>query len=361
MNINLAMAWDYDVMVIGAGPAGAVAAARAAREGARVLLVERKAVPGIPVRCAEYIPAMLLREVELPRQVIVQRVKGMRIWLPDGTEHTMAAPGAMIDRGLFDQALVAKAQQAGVQVKLGCRAIRRNSQYWVTLQEDGKHPQEISTGVIIGADGPHSTAGRWIDAPNTDLLAAVQVSVPLTAPLEMTEVYFDADFFGGYGWLFPKNRLANVGLGLKKQAIAPVNLRQLLTAFIDRLVAANKITSVYHSHTAGWIPAAPMRTTVHENVLLAGDAAGQTHPITGAGVLSAVVCGNMAGKWAARAALARNPGLLQNYATEWQELLGDTLQRAVIRRQTLETNWNDLNNIIRSCWVAFGNYYRDPV
>ncbi|MCP4245986.1 MAG: FAD-dependent oxidoreductase, partial [bacterium] len=94
-----------DILVVGAGPAGSSAARAAAEKGLEVLVVERRDTIGVPVQCAEYIPAPLLGEIDLGRSVVVQSVSGMRTILPDGETTVMRSPGCMIRRDLFDQAL----------------------------------------------------------------------------------------------------------------------------------------------------------------------------------------------------------------------------------------------------------------
>ena len=109
--------------------------------------------------------------------------------------------------------------------------------------------------------------------------------------------------------------------------------------------------------TAGWIPAEPVRKAVYGCVALVGDAAGHTHPITGAGIFAAVVGGGMAGKWAGRAIEEKDSGLLNRYDDEWQDLMGDTLNRAHRRRCHMEENWNDFGATVQKCWVAYRDYY----
>jgi hypothetical protein len=65
----------------------------------------------------------------------------------------------------------------------------------------------------------------------------------------------------------------------------------------------------------------------------------------------------MAGKWAARAVEAGKMGLLTEYDKEWQGLYSDSLARAFERRQMLERDWDRLEEIIKYCWIAFGEYY----
>ena len=85
-------------------------------------------------------------------------------------------------------------------------------------------------------------------------------------------------------------------------------IRRMLDEFISDLVGAGKITGRPLHFTAGWIPVRASDRIAHGNLLLAGDAAGHAHPITGAGVFNAVIGGRMAGEWAARAIAANDPG-----------------------------------------------------
>jgi hypothetical protein len=65
----------------------------------------------------------------------------------------------------------------------------------------------------------------------------------------------------------------------------------------------------------------------------------------------------MAGAWAARAAGAGDLRLLRGYEEEWRDLLGGTLERGVAKRRCMDTHWERFDDIIRSCWVAFREYY----
>ena len=344
-----------DVLVVGAGPAGSAAAWAAAREGARVTVVERRRKIGVPVRCAEYIPALLLGEVSLGRGFLTQPVRGMRTISPGRPPSELRAPGFTIRRDRFDQALADSARSAGAEYLLGRRA-SPSAEGMILSAAAGGERQRVEAGIVIGADGPFSRVGRWIGSKNRHLIPAVQVQVPLAAPLDVTEVHFDSRFFGGYGWVFPKAGMANVGVGLLRRPGAP-GPREALLAFLRRLSTQGRVSDDIRGWSGGWIPAEPPRRVVRGPVLLVGDAAGQTHPITGAGIAPAVLCGRMAGKWAARAALANDYRMLAEYEREWRELLGDSQQRAWERRLLLEENWTRLAEVIERCWVAFREYY----
>ncbi|MBI4776798.1 MAG: NAD(P)/FAD-dependent oxidoreductase [Deltaproteobacteria bacterium] len=348
---------ETDVLVVGAGPAGCSAARAAVREGARVLVVERRSKVGLPVRCAELIPAPLLKEVDVGRDYVVQRVRGLRTVLQNGEETETRAPGFTIRRDVFDQALARAAAGAGAEFMLATSAVsRKNAE--VLLKNNGRL-FEVRAKVIVGADGPHSRVARWIGSENRHRIPAVQITAPLVSPLEFGEVYFHSEIRGGYGWLFPKGSEANVGLGMIPGGDGRPSLRVVLEGFLGRLIKAKKIQEKVLGGTAGWVPAEPIRAITRDNVLLAGDAAGQTHPITGAGVFQAVTCGSMAGVHAARAAEAGDLTLLSRYEQEWLSLFGHSHQRAVERRRRLENEWFRLDEIIKHCWIAFREYYSE--
>ena len=111
-----------DILVVGAGPAGASAALAAARRGARVLMIERRRQVGLPVRCAEYIPAMLKGQLGLGGAYVVQKIEGMRTFVPGQAATETLAPGYVIRRESFDRTLVAAACQAGAELRCATRA-----------------------------------------------------------------------------------------------------------------------------------------------------------------------------------------------------------------------------------------------
>ena len=182
-----------DILVIGAGPAGASAAKKAAEAGVRVILIDRKEVIGEPVRCAEYIPRQLLGEMDCVKDFIVQPVKSMKSILPDNSIEESPSPGLIINRNIFDRALIEKAGKAGAEIWNNTRALAFNDDCVQALKN--RKQIRIKARIIIGADGPHSRVGRWIGSSNKNLVPAVQVRVTLKEPAESSEVYFDKRFF----------------------------------------------------------------------------------------------------------------------------------------------------------------------
>ncbi len=346
-----------DILIVGAGPAGASAARIAAKKGANVLLIERRTTVGEPVQCAEFIPAMLKGKVNLGKGFVAQKVVGMKTFRPDQDVTITKAPGYIIHRNKFDQALVQAAQDEGATIMTGTRAMERSESGCVTLRSKNGKVYQVESKIIIGADGPHSTVGKWVGAMNNNLLPGAQVSLQLTEPCDHTEVYFTEGIFAGYGWLFPKNNIANVGLGLKQGVHSKDSIRKILDRFVDMLKSMGKVKGDPIGFAAGWIPSEPVRKTVYDSVALVGDAAGHTHAITGAGIFASVFGGKMAGKWAARAVHENDITMLNQYDDEWQDLMSDTLDRAYQRRQYMETHWDDFQTTVQKCWVAFRDYY----
>jgi digeranylgeranylglycerophospholipid reductase len=347
---------DVDVLIVGAGPAGSSAALAAAEAGATVLMIDKRARIGEPVRCAEYIPRLLAQQVKVPKEVIAQETEGIMTFMPDGKVLRKSAPGFILNRGKFDQALAAQAEMAGARIHIATRAVSKAGHRVMTVGPSGG--EEIRAKVILGADGPDSTVGSWIGQKNKKVMWALQQTVKLKQPSHDTEVHFSREYPGGYAWLFPKGELANVGVGVKRElgGVPKVAFRAFRERMKDRI---GELVSV----TAGLIPVGGPLPSVDEKagIILVGDAAGHTHAITGGGVPQAVLCGAMAGNSAAKAADG-NRGAFRDYVFQWRKAFGATMDKAAQKRQALETGWDgqDLDGLVRRCWITCEEYYREP-
>jgi geranylgeranyl reductase family protein len=345
-----------DVLVVGAGPAGCCAAGAAAAAGASVLLVEQRRNVGLPVQCAEYVPAQIVSHTTIPKRAVAQRVRTLHTHLPDGEVTQTRAGGYILDRSVFDKSLAATAYRAGARIWMRSRALKRTEDG--ALIRRNARPLEVKCRVIIGADGPRSTVGRWMRQSNTDSVDARQVEVVLAKRQDHTDVYFDPQYVGGYGWCFPKGDTANVGVGVNRALGGEP--ASALAHLLDRLEIP---TGAVVGRTAGMIPCGgSVSGLVRGNLMLAGDAAGLTHPVTGAGILSAIVSGTLAGHAAASAALADDVSRLTGYAEELDACLGGPLRHAVRKRRELDEGWTDdphaLSGAIRRTWIAFKRYSR---
>lgn len=343
-----------DVLVLGLGPAGACAAAQAAREGCTVVAIDRKQVAGLPVQCAEFVPAMIGMDVADLKSSVRQRIASMTTFVEqDDPDIKQNFPGHMLDRAAFDAHLVTQAMHAGAQCALGVSARRISPKGMVSLS-DGR---VIKPSVIVGADGPRSLAGRAIGQVNTALVETRQITVPLNHPHEATDIFLSADIPGGYGWLFPKGDVANLGAG-----VDPAHKRQLksiVSGLHETLIARDQVGARVLGMTGGLIPVGgllnPWRLIANTLVLLAGDAAGLTNPVTGAGISAAVHSGRLAGLAAAEM-IGGNTSAPHGYAEELDAVFGAALARAKQRRDALAATRPNKEELRRS-WIAYPQYW----
>lgn len=357
---DMALSESYDIIVIGAGPAGSSAALSATKYGAKVLLIDQKQKIGVPVRCAELVPQSISRSIDFSPSCILQSIDTMITHLPDGSAYEMKGPGFMLDRSLFDKELVAAALLSGARISIGTKAIGLAPEGVIVQRAMEK--RIIQSKMIIGADGVHSPTARWLGLSYPKTMVALQYEMVISSSQNRVEVFFHQDYVGGYAWFFPKGRTANVGVGVIPQKAN--RLLSLIDQFAHRLVDANKVTtSEVIGMTGGAIPCGGPHQTVFGNVLLVGDAAGHTHPITGAGIFNAVVGGEIAGRIAAEALKRRDLQYLRNYENQWKETFGESLLYGVSKRGVLEENWNKpdihFNDLIQKTWVGFKGYYQE--
>ncbi len=347
-----------DVLVVGLGPAGASAAAAAASRGARVVGIDRKRIPGHPVQCAEFVPALIGQQVPAIDQHRQQRIRAMTTFVEDEPPHLREQfSGVMIERQAFDAALAARAEQAGAEIWFGL-SLRGIDPDGTAQLSDGSR---ISATVIIGADGPRSAVGAAVGIENTVLAETRQMTVPLLMPFEETDIFLSHKLPGGYAWLFPKGDMANLGLGGDPRWRA--HFKPLLDDLHAQLAAQGRVGRDILGHTGGAIPSGGMLEPVARMgaalVLLAGDAAGLTNPVTGAGIMSAVISGEMAGE-AAAALIAGQTDAVAAYREDLVDMFATSLARAVARREALMRVHDDHRPApadLRRAWIAFPEYW----
>lgn len=346
-----------DVLVIGLGPAGASAARAAAGAGLRVVALDRKNEPGHPVQCAEFVPA-LINAGNAAQVARVQPISAMHTFVEAGeAEVTPEFPGIMIDRQAFDARLVEDAQTAGAGIHMNC-AVRE-------VLPDGRvrlfGGEVLHAPVLIGADGPHSRVGRAAGLDNRDIIVSRQVTVPLLKSHQATDIFLSERLPGGYGWLFPKGRMANVGLGVSQTH--KDRLKPELERLHARLVEDGRVGTQILGHTGGSIPAGgivgPTAQLGDTLALLTGDAAGLTNPVTGAGISAAVMSGALAGQ-AAASWLGGNASAPKDYAEDLEDHFGPSLRRALKRRTAAlaaHANGQATPDALRGGWIAYPQYW----
>lgn len=342
-----------DLIVIGCGPAGASAALAAAREGLDVLVLEKKSTVGNPVRCGEYVPALILKDIPQVAGFAVQPVDGLDVSLPSGEILRASTPGFTIERDRFDRALAAAAQGAGAEiVTSACATEIAADAVRATVNGRGF---TFHGRVIIGAEGPLSLVAQSMGVRRSRFALGFQERLPLTRRLHRASIYYDHRYVGGYAWMFPRGSEANVGLALDE--VHSKDLRTLYLDFKRRLLESGIISSEKPLFkTCGLIPVSGMTGGIRAgHFLLTGDAAGVTHPLTGAGIAAAVISGRLAGELAAQSLKTGDISLLDSY--EEGCALTFTHERALAIKEGIDSAWGTPRGdaILKDYWGAFGD------
>jgi len=342
----------YDVLVIGAGPAGATAGWILAKEGLRVLIVDFKKAPGVPVQCAEFVPLQLKHQFPefFPDPVIAQKVDSMVHFTPWGEVVTMSSEGFVLHRDRFDANIANLALKEGAELMLRTvfRGFEGKDAYIERIES--REILKIEVDFVIGADGPRSKTARLTGPHTRRFLATAQFTVPLREKVSDLLIFFRDYIPGGYGWVFPKGEVANVGVGLDPSF--GVNVMESLREFFREVISSGIVSEKILSRTGGWIPAEGPKEPVRNRVLLCGDAGGFCHPITGGGIANAVLTGSMAG----RAIAQGDPG---EYEESSMDFLGESLLRAERKRLKYMRSWDNLEFIIPRTWIAFEEYWKE--
>jgi digeranylgeranylglycerophospholipid reductase len=342
---------DVDVLVVGAGPAGAVAAwhAKQAAPGLDVVLLERDRAVGAPVRCAEGVGDAGLREFANPDGAdwVSRRITDVIFQAPDDTEVVLANCGLgwVLDRTRFDAFLAAQAAAEGATVLVGAEATamaRNGDQRWhVRVKERGRD-DVYRARVVIGADGVETMVGRWAGldtrVPARDMESCAQY-VLQGIDFNPNAIYLqfsNAIAPGGYAWIFPKGvGIANVGLGVVALKSDGRNARQYLDDWVTRRFPGGTRTGYT---VGGVIVHTTIKQTYGDGVLVAGDAAHMINPLSGGGITNAMKAGRLAGKTAAAAICAGDTSAhrLAAYHHAWMELLGEDHLKYYRIKQALE-------------------------
>jgi geranylgeranyl reductase len=299
----------YDAIVVGGGPAGAVAAERLARAGRKVALLDRC---GRIKPCGGAIPPRLIRDYEIPDSQIVARIGTARMVSPRARRVDIEIENGyvgMVDREHFDPFLRARAVAAGVALIEGTfSAFERDAEgrpEIVYRPRAGGEAQRLTARLVIGADGARSDVAR-AEVPGGDAIPYVIayheiVEAPQDAAWDpdRCDVVYDGrispDF---YGWVFPHGATASIGMGT---GVKGFDLKAATAMLRENSGLADARTI---RKEGAPIPLKPLpRWDNGRDVILAGDAAGVVAPASGEGIYYAMVGGEYAAD-AAEAALA---------------------------------------------------------
>ncbi len=282
----------YDVCIIGAGPGGLRAGWDCTRNGLATIILDKKKAVGLPVHCGECLSLAAVQNtgLDLPTEVIAQKVRGVRVVFPDGSARRVIESGYVLNKDKFEQWLAHKACLQGCLICLNDAVcdLKCKDNLWEVSMKSG---ERYFSKIIIDASGAHSVANKSLR-----LNPPYQTQTGLQYTVDGIETGSFLDFYlwphlapGGYLWVIPKGgKRANVGLVTSETSGMKVNLNRFLS---QSGVKNYKITKI----SGGRIPVSgPLATTFTDRLLIIGDAAGFTSPIFKGGTYLALKSGCLA-------------------------------------------------------------------
>ncbi len=313
---------SYDVIVVGAGPAGSTAAFYLARAGIKVALVEKESFPRDKV-CGDGAVAHIMARLE--RMGLADWLDhynaptALRFSAPNGQalhhvpDEQNICYGRVIPRLELDHAIAGQAVKAGADLLEGVKLAGITRQGPDSIRVSGSRNGstiQLESNLLITADGAHASFTRQLGliSSEPDLVAVRAYFENVAGGDGLLEMHYDTVLSPGYAWIFPLGGgQANVGLGtyVARSRQRGVNLRRKLEEF----VAVNRYGQerLGQARLIGPVKGYPLRaqmngvTPVADNILVAGEAAGLVNPFNGEGIGTAMLSGELAAKYAAAA------------------------------------------------------------
>ncbi len=325
---------DPEVLVIGAGPAGSIAARVAAESGADTVLLDKKFDLTRSSACGGLVSLSTWKKLGAADRTVVNEVRGVLVHPPDGSDFELSSPQVksyVIDRDKLNADLLSRAKDEGVLVHPETQIFRRNGSAVGVRSIRGSKDWEVSPEVIIGADGPRSDVRRLfgLERPSK-LLYAIQAEMEMRPFREdYVEVFFGREIAPGFfGWVIPvSGEVARVGLATHEGK----GLRQ----FFDRLLdAVGGVKEEPEEFRTGVIPIGVPDHSSRGSVLTVGDAAGQVKPTTGGGLYPISITSRLAGEVAVKA-LSGLEDPAGYYYREWMDRVGKELSREMLLHRVL--------------------------
>lgn len=325
---------EYDIIVVGAGPAGSMAARFAAEHGVSVLMLEKDRDVGYPVRCGEAISRAGVEEFIEPDETWIKaHITKFCLVAPDETEVMVQFDekneGFVLERRIFDYELAKTAAKAGAEIltRAYVNGLLFDSDKIAGVKyECNGEQKELRAKIVIAADGVESRVGRWAGLQTHIDFRDMESCVQITAAninVDNNSLYF---YFGkdvapeGYFWVFPKgDGLANIGLGVSGM----IGKKKSAQKFLDDFMQKHYPDAPVLTKIAGGVPSTPtLKKISAPGIALVGDAARQVNPLSGGGIASGMIGGSIAGRIAAEAVKSGNLNHLLTYDKAWNDRLG---------------------------------------
>jgi digeranylgeranylglycerophospholipid reductase len=323
---------EYDVIVVGGGPAGSMAARFAAEQGASVLMLEKDRDIGYPLRSGQALSKAGIEEFIEPNEAFISAtIDKFGMIAPDGTEVVLPLEqiGYMLERRVFDYELAKQASSRGVEILTRAYVnglLFENEKVSGVKYEYKGEQHELKCKVLIAADGVESRVGRWAGIKThidfREMESCVQYTVSnIDVDPNTLLFYFGKDVAPeGYFWIFPKrNRSANIGLGVSGEIGKKKSAQTYLNTFMDKHYPDAPILT----QIAGGVPSSiTLEKISAPGIILVGDAARQVNPLSGGGIVSGMIGGKIGGTVVGEAIKKNDLNHILTYDKAWHDRLG---------------------------------------
>ncbi|ACM56890.1 geranylgeranyl reductase family protein [Halorubrum lacusprofundi] len=318
----------HDFVVVGAGPPGSRFARRAAAAGRDVVVFEKGSI-GTPLACSGHVSDDVWEYVpdDARDELLQNRVYGARFHV--GGPGSKAYPfyksepvSNVIDRVGLDRTLADCAREAGADVRENHTVVgvdERDDRVVVEVRTPAGDVETVEARMVAGCDGPTSRVRRSLGLPEPDeLLHGVLAFDEAPDDGDLVDVHLTAPTF--FAWRIPRGD-AGVEYGLAAPPSDDVS------AMFDRLTDAYDVTTDHFC--SGAIPVGPPERVTTDRAFLIGDAAAQTKPFTGGGILYGMTAADVA----AEVIDPRDPATLADYESGWRDAIGTEIRLgSAIRR-----------------------------
>jgi digeranylgeranylglycerophospholipid reductase len=334
-----------DVAVIGAGPAGLMAARALASAGHDVVVLEEHDEIGVPVHCTGLLGLDAFEELDLPRHTILTTAHAARFFGADGSSVFVDADhvrAAIVDRAAFDRSLAERSRSAGAELRAGAR-VRSISvaNDRVVVRGDGE-AATVDARACVVACGANYRFNRalGLGVPRAFVQSA-QLEAAFDGP-DHVEVFLGRSVApGGFAWTVPFVRHGRRWnrIGLMCDARAPA----LFAQFAESIRARHAVTGEpWRGPRTKMLPLAPVSKTYASRILAVGDAAGLVKPTTGGGIYYSLISGQLAAHVLDPALASDDLGdeRLREYEDRWRSRLGSEI-RIGLKFRALASRLND--------------------
>lgn len=345
----------YDVIVVGGGPGGSIAARECAKYGLRTLCIDKRQELGAPVRCGEGIGEVWLKKALLnydPSWCLWES-HGAVVYAPNGkkVEIRTKNKGWVLERKIFEKKLAEQAIHAGAKYLLKSRVfdvIKEKDTVCGVKVETPDGNFEIRSKLVIAADGVDSKTARYAGINTFNQVAEVDSGYEYEMcgvkcdPNDLIHLFVGNDIAPrGYIWIFYKSKdRSNVGIGIS----GAINTDGTKTAkfYLDRFIKAHpeyfKNSGIIEVKGGCCPVGAPLEEPYADGLLIVGDAAHMVNPIHGGGMGNAMEAAMIAAKVAKKAVDAGDVSekVLKEYAEAWYKERGDQLLQVLKVRKFFE-------------------------